>query len=190
MKERRSGFDRRGKKNRRAMHDRRDSDNKNWLLPERRSGKDRRNEGVEDESKRRSENERRKSNDGHRIPEMPTIFKIRSVYIKVSDMAAAIDFYSELLNIKPKKAGNVWSEFKLGNMSFGLRLNDSNEELKGSNSVPVFEFYDTEIMDYINRAKDLGAIVLIDALGDEQMKSVVFRDPWGNEFEISKMHDF
>ncbi len=182
--EKRSGYARRGKKNRRVMRDRRKSDNKNWMLPERRSGKERREDEV------RSGDERREDIIKGKISELPIVFRIRDVYFKVRDLEKSREFYKSLFGMEPYKSGNTQCKFKLGNSHFTLQLDRSHEHWSGTNCVPVFEFYDTEIMDYIKRAKELGAQVVIDALFDEKILSILFKDPFGNQFEISKMHDF
>lgn len=53
----------------------------------------------------------------------------------------------------------------------------------------MFEFEDAILPEYIERAKKLGAEIIIDGLSDPNLQSVVMRDPFGHEFELSKFHD-
>jgi len=115
--------------------------------------------------------------------------KIRTLYFKVSDMQEAVAFWQALLEIEPHKKFPEWHEFMTDNIRLGLLLNDADDNHSGSNCVPVFEFEDDKVMEYVNRAKELGAKVILEGLNDPNLKSVVFVDPFGNEFEISKFHE-
>lgn len=115
--------------------------------------------------------------------------KIRTVYFKVADVGRARKFWESFLDVKPHKTGKAWVEFWVGNVRLGLLLNDFGDRFSGSNCVPVFEFADRECLKMIERAKTSGAKVLVDGLDDPNLKSVVFADPDGNEFEVSRFHD-
>jgi predicted enzyme related to lactoylglutathione lyase len=104
-------------------------------------------------------------------------------------MSDACAFWSKLLEMPPVKNSPKYCEFKLANINLGLLLNDFGDEFKGANCVPVFEFADDQIAGYIDRAKDLGASVILEGLDNPSLLSVVFADPWGNEFELSRFHD-
>ena len=113
--------------------------------------------------------------------------KIRTIYFKVKDINGAKAFWQALLQIGPHKDFDSWKEFNCGNIRLGLLLLD--DAVSGSSCVPVFEIDDDTLPEYIQRAKDLGAIVIVDGLNDPDLKSIVFRDPFGHEFELSKFHD-
>ncbi len=66
--------------------------------------------------------------------------KIRTIYFKVTDMAAAAFFWESLLGIKPHKTFPNWHEFMCDNIRLGLLLLD--DATTGSSCVPVFEFAD------------------------------------------------
>ena len=104
-------------------------------------------------------------------------------------MPKAVSFWRDLLKVEPHKTFDTWHEFMIGNVRLGLLLNDYGDKFSGSNCVPVFEFDDTNVITYIQRAKDLGAKVIKEGLDDPNLRSVVFEDLFGNEFEISKFHD-
>ncbi len=115
--------------------------------------------------------------------------KIRTVYFKSNDLKATKAFWQELLGIKPHKDFDSWVEFKLDNINLGIWPNDGTSKWSGSGTVPVFEFKDDELADYIEKAKKLGAKVILNGLNDPNLLSIIFSDPWGNEFEQSKFHD-
>lgn len=115
--------------------------------------------------------------------------KIRTLYFKVADVKAAADFWAALLDMQPHKDFETWKEFMCGNIRLGLLSADGlGDPVQGSGCVPVFEFDDDALPAYITRAKSLGATVVVDGLEDDNMKSIVFRDPFGHEFELSRFH--
>ncbi len=103
-------------------------------------------------------------------------------------MQKAVDFWTKFLGVEPHKKFDGWHEFMVGTLRLGLLLSDASDIHSGCNCVPVFEFSDDEVVKYIERAKSLGGIVIVDGLNDPQLLSVVFSDPFGNEFEVSKFH--
>ena len=104
-------------------------------------------------------------------------------------MGKAVEFWQGFLGIEPHKKFDEWHEFMAGNVRLGLLLNTFEDKFSGCNCVPVFEFGDNELNMYIERAKKLGAKVIFDGLNDPNLLSIVFADPFGNEFEVSKFHD-
>jgi hypothetical protein len=104
-------------------------------------------------------------------------------------MMAAVEFWRHFLKIEPVKQFDKYSEFKLSNINLGLVLNDFGDNFTGANCSVVFEFGDDEVLEFIERAKTLGATVVLDALDDENIKGVILRDLFGNEFEVTRFHD-
>lgn len=115
--------------------------------------------------------------------------KIRTVYFKVADMNLAVNFWKMFLEVELHKESPTWCEFLIDGTRLGFLLNDFGDQFSGSNCVPVFEFSDNEIGAWIEKAKKLGAELIFDGLADQKNLSVVFRDPVGNEFELTKFHD-
>ena len=115
--------------------------------------------------------------------------KIRTIYFKVDDMEKAVKFWTSLLDTKPHKTFPNWHEFMIGDLRLGLLLNDFDDKFSGSNCVPVFEFPDRELPKYMEKAKKLGAKLILDGLEDANLKSIIFEDPFGNQFELSRFHD-
>ncbi|SRR5665213_1261799 len=114
--------------------------------------------------------------------------KIRTIYQKVQNMETARTFWESFLGLKPSKNSTNWCQFDLENINFALLLDVFDDEVKGSNTVPVFELPENEIPKVMEKAKALGCVVVIDGLLNPDMQSIVLKDPSGNEFEISKFH--
>ncbi len=103
-------------------------------------------------------------------------------------MAKAARFWKEFIGTKPIKASDRYHEWRIQELNFGLVLNDFDDKWTGANCVPVFEFADDEVLAWVNKAKSLGAKVILEALDNPELLSVIMSDPWGNEFELSKFH--
>jgi catechol 2,3-dioxygenase-like lactoylglutathione lyase family enzyme len=115
--------------------------------------------------------------------------RIRTAYFKVTDMERSVTFWENLLKLSPSRKSERWTEFTVGEVRLGLLLNDFGEELVGSACVPVFEFDSSGLKDFLNRAKALGATILLDGLDDGTMKSIVLLGPDGHEFELCTCHE-
>lgn len=89
----------------------------------------------------------------------------------------------------PNRKSERWTEFSPGEVRVGLLLNDFGDEFVGSGCVPVLEFDVSALHTFLNRAKALGATVVLDGLNDEAMKSIVLISPDGHEFELCTCHD-
>jgi len=103
-------------------------------------------------------------------------------------MAKAVSFWTDFLGMPPVKTFAKYHEWRIQELNFGLALNDFGDKWAGANCAPVFEFKDEEVLSWVAKAKSLGAKVILDALDDPELLSVVMADPWGNEFELSKFH--
>ncbi|WP_321903052.1 VOC family protein [Paraburkholderia tropica] len=114
--------------------------------------------------------------------------QLRTVYLKVNDMQISTAFWQRLLDQEPHKQSAKWTEFMIGANRLGLLLNDFGDELKGSSAVPVFEFEEARLLDFMKRAIENGASVVMDGLKIEAMKSVVLSGPDGHEFELCMCH--
>ena len=110
--------------------------------------------------------------------------RIRSTYFKVQDMASAVRFWQSLLRLEPIKQSAHWSEFKIGEVRLGFLLNDFEEQSSGNSSVLVIELESSDLPAFVERAKALGASVVLDGLNNPKMNSIVFATPSGHEFEL------
>ncbi len=113
--------------------------------------------------------------------------RIRTIYFKVMDMERSITFWEKLLELSPNRKSEKWAEFSIGGVRLGLLLNDFGDELVGSASVPVFEFDASSLPAFLDRAKSLGATVVMQL--NDAMTSVVLASPDGHEFEVCTCHD-
>ncbi|WP_114815213.1 VOC family protein [Paraburkholderia kururiensis] len=110
--------------------------------------------------------------------------KLRTVYLKVNEMETSTSFWARLLGYEPLKRSEKWTEFMIGTNRLGLLLNDFGDEIKGSGSVPVFEFEENALHEFVKRAIESGASVVMDGLKIESMQSIVLSSPDGHEFEL------
>ncbi len=115
--------------------------------------------------------------------------KLRTVYLKVSDMEKSATFWERLLGHEPLKRSGKWTEFMIGANRLGLLLNDFGDEIKGCNAVPVFEFEENSLHEFVKRATENGASIVMDGLKIESMKSIVLSTPDGHEFELCMCHN-
>ncbi len=109
--------------------------------------------------------------------------RLRTVYMKVDDMKAATEFWTKLLQRELDKQSDHWCEFDLGNLRLGFLLNDFGDEHAGSRTTVMFEMAEEECRTFIDRARLLGAETVSDNFDDPNLRSVVLRDPAGQEFE-------
>jgi predicted lactoylglutathione lyase len=113
---------------------------------------------------------------------------LRTVYLKVNNMETSASFWQRLLGYEPHKQSEKWTEFMVGTNRLGLLLNDFGDEFKGSSAVPVFEFEQGALHEFVKRAMESGASIVMDGLEIESMKSIVLSGPDGHEFELCMCH--
>lgn len=112
--------------------------------------------------------------------------KIRTIVMKVDDVRESAKFWQAFIGAAPLKDFEGWVEFMIAGVRFAIMKRDDGQAVGVNNCVPVFELRETEISAYVERAKSLGATVLVDGLEDPEMLSIAMQDPSGNEFEMSK----
>jgi hypothetical protein len=113
--------------------------------------------------------------------------KMRTIYLKSNNIMGLCNFWGHFLEVAPHKDFEEWKELWCGNIRLGfLKLDENNV---GSNCVPVFEFEDSVLDGYVERAIKFGATMIEDGRNNPQLLSAVMKDPFGNEFELSKFHD-
>ena len=117
--------------------------------------------------------------------------RIRTVYFKTPRIAAAVAWWSDVLDAKPTKVFPSWQEFRVGEINLGFLKTDPGSAPERPGCVPVFEFTDSEIEMRIARAKAAGATVILEgeAHPDHPRTAAVLVDPFGNEFEFTCFHD-
>ena len=114
--------------------------------------------------------------------------KLRTIYFRVSDIKPSATFWQAFLGTEPSKSFPEWQEFNVGGVRIAI-LAEKKLEHAGSGCVRVFEVPDDELTGTIARAKALGAKVVLDGLEDPDVRSIVFTDPAGHEFEVTTFHD-
>lgn len=115
--------------------------------------------------------------------------KVRTVYFKVEQPLHSVAFWSEMLGVAPQTKTDVWCDIHCGDVRLGFLLNDLDENYHGSGCVPVFEVFEDELKNYVDKAVSLGATLVSDARQNPALQSVVLRSPDGHEFELTMRHD-
>jgi hypothetical protein len=116
--------------------------------------------------------------------------RLRTIYFKTTGMEKAAAFWQAYLSSSPTKQSSNWTEFKVGEVRIALLLNDFNDVYAGSSCVPVFEFSNEDaLQESLDRARGLGAKVVLDSLVDQNMQSIILKDVVDNEFELTLYHD-
>ncbi len=111
------------------------------------------------------------------------VFGCNHIVIEVGDLDNAIEFYTDVFNLEPKKEGEGDAFFQLGNHQF-LALFQSDAP-------------------HVDNHRHFGLIVRDDAQVTEVREKITqkyglktippfrcdFRDPWGNRIQVVDMHD-
>jgi hypothetical protein len=111
--------------------------------------------------------------------------KLRGIYFKVINLEEATEFWQKFFNASPRRTHEKWCEFKVGTSYLTLT---TGERASGSNCLPIFEYTDIELPYYVDKAKSLGATEVKNS-SKTDAKSVTLCDPFGNQFELTRLHD-
>lgn len=93
-------------------------------------------------------------------------------------------FWSGFLQQDPQKNSSGWLEYQLENIRLGFLLNDFGSRFQGCNAAIMFEYEEDIFPEALERAKNLGAAVVEDNLGNPALRSMILSGPEGHEFEI------
>lgn len=124
-------------------------------------------------------------------PKFQNGIRARTFYYKVLDMKAVVAWWKNFLQIDPHKSFDEYSEFKLNDFRIGFVLNSFDDKHEGNRGTIMFECETEDVLkSYIQRAQDSAAVLVSDNLVDPDLRSMIFTDPFGNEFEIGNLnHD-
>jgi predicted enzyme related to lactoylglutathione lyase len=111
-------------------------------------------------------------------------FTLNSLYICVSDMNRAINFYEKLLDQSIEKRDEVFSVFNIDSFRFCLFNNSKVQEKVtwGDNCLPSFEVNDIDKL--INRLEILKAEIVFPVTEINNSLVLEFKDSEGNDIEI------
>jgi predicted enzyme related to lactoylglutathione lyase len=111
-------------------------------------------------------------------------FTLNSLYICVSDMNRAIDFYEKLLEQSVEKSDEVFSIFNIDGFRFCLFNNNKVQEkvIWGDNCLPSFEVND--INELISRLEILNAEIVFPVTKINNNLVLEFKDTEGNDIEV------
>jgi predicted enzyme related to lactoylglutathione lyase len=115
--------------------------------------------------------------------------RVRTVYLKVTDMMAETAFWRSFLESAPTKQSSGWTEFLVDEVRVALLLQEEGDTVVGSGCVPVFEVQPDALPGFIDRVQELGGSIVFDGLENPDIQSIVLADPEGREFELTVFHD-
>src|SRR5262249_60790905 len=81
---------------------------------------------------------------------------------KVQQVGGGRAWWEKFRGVQPVKNFERWSEFRVGEINLGLLQIDGAAGASGAPCVPVLEFADGDIARRIERAKGLGARVVLE----------------------------
>jgi len=111
--------------------------------------------------------------------------KLRGFHLVVKDLELEHQFWQKFLNATPKTSQPDWVELKAGDVFMTLSPGEPKEP---SLICPVFEYSEIELHYYVQKAQDLGATLVREALNDPRVRGAIFADPEGNHFQVSRSH--
>ena len=108
---------------------------------------------------------------------------IATVWLPVSDMDRALQFYAETLGLDIEQQEDDWSLVHAGSVSIGL--NGRDEEHSGGEGGAVIAFRPSEdIEDAVEALRDEGVDIAGEVTEHPWGKVATFRDPDGNELQL------
>jgi catechol-2,3-dioxygenase len=117
--------------------------------------------------------------------------RVRTLYFKVEDALKVANWWSQFLGIKLHKENEYYSEIKVNDFRLAFLKNDFGDKFDGNRSTIMFECETWgKLLTFVENAKKSGAKLIEDSLQNEDLRSCIFEDPFGNEFEIGNLnHD-
>ena len=115
---------------------------------------------------------------------------VEGFYFTVTNLEKSIEFYGELLGIKPANVeGNRWADYYNGDKHFGLLCDEKINAIRVAGNNGVLNFYSDDIKRDYERVKKMGikiAAELCDTPDSPyEYLSFVVEDPDGNIIEIA-----
>ena len=112
---------------------------------------------------------------------MSTVTGLSTVWLPVSDMSRAIDFYNGTLGLTVKQQQEEWSELEIEGVTIGLNRRESPAGDGGA--VAAFNV-STSLEDAV---EDLGGkgVEFVDGVSDHPWGRIAaFKDPDGNDLQL------
>jgi predicted enzyme related to lactoylglutathione lyase len=106
---------------------------------------------------------------------------VSAVWLPVTDMAAAVEFYSEVLGLTVTKHDGDWSEIEVDGLRIGL---NANESPSGNGGALIAFGADGSLEDEVERLKGQG-VEFSDEISEHPWGRIVpFKDPDGNDLQL------
>ncbi|QEC47410.1 VOC family protein [Baekduia soli] len=108
---------------------------------------------------------------------------VSAVWLPVSDMDRALDFYGETLGLKVTKHDGDWSEVESDGTTIGLNAKPS-ESPAGDGGALIAFGTDGELEDEVERLKGQGVAFAGEISEHAWGRIVPFKDPDGNDLQL------
>jgi predicted enzyme related to lactoylglutathione lyase len=112
---------------------------------------------------------------------MSTVTGIATVWLPVSDMARAVDFYSGTLGLSVKQQEEEWSELELDGVTIGL---NKRESPSGDGGAVAAFHVGSSLEDAVEELGGEG-VEFVDGISDHPWGRIAaFKDPDGNDLQL------
>ena len=107
---------------------------------------------------------------------------IAVVWLPVSDMDRALEFYGDTLGLDIEQQEDDWSMVVAGSVRIGL--NGRAEEVSGGEGGAIIAFATADIEESVSELRAAGVDIAGDVSEHPWGKVATFRDPDGNELQL------
>jgi predicted enzyme related to lactoylglutathione lyase len=109
---------------------------------------------------------------------------VAAVWVPVSDMGRAVQFYKDVLNLEIKSTGDDWSEVDAGGLMIGLNAREETNPADHEGGAVITFQPETTIDDEVERLKAAG-VDFTGGISDHSWGRIApFRDSEGNDLQF------
>lgn len=108
---------------------------------------------------------------------------IATVWLPVEDMARALQFYEETMNLTVTSAGDDWSEIDANGLTIGLNAREATHPSGSGGAVISFQ-PDVELYQEVVRLTEAGVQFAGDVAQHSWGRVATFKDTEGNDLQL------
>ena len=109
---------------------------------------------------------------------------VATVWVPVSDMTRAVDFYRDVLNLDIKSTGEDWSEVDAGGLMIGLNAREETNPADHTGGAVITFTPDSSIDEEVRRLTAAGAVFTGDISDHDWGRIAPFKDSEGNDLQF------
>lgn len=109
---------------------------------------------------------------------------VATVWVPVSDMGRAVQFYRDVLKLSVKSTGDDWSELDANGLMIGLNGREETNPADHRGGAVITFQPDTSIDDEVQRLKDAGVNFTGEISDHSWGRIAPFRDSEGNDLQF------